>query len=131
MGPGETAGIVIVTVAVIQGSLKLVEHLVSKYNDRQEEAKLEKIAETLAVVQDKIGNECGLNEIQSQQLKDLHDMHSHRDKDGVPLWFVPRSWADTQKELVDRLQKITEIEFKILGIIERLERRLEVLDKRD
>jgi len=111
MGPAETTGIVIITVAIIQGLLKLTEHLINKHADVADELKDDKILSVLSV--------------QSQQLKDLHDSHSRVDADGIPLWYVPRSWMEAQKQIVDRLQKITETEYKMLGIIERLERRLD------
>lgn len=130
MGAAETTGIVVVTVAIIQGLLKLSEHLVNKYLDGKTETAEDKILNRLISVESKIGTDCGLNEMQSMQLRQLHDVLLRVDADGVPLPYVPRSWMETQKEIVDRLQKITETEYKMLGIIERLERRLEALDSR-
>lgn len=129
MGAGETAGIVVVTVAIIQGLLKLGEHLINKYTETKNEKNHDKVIDALEDICQKINVQCGLNELQSQQLKELHDWHSPRDADGVPLWYVPRSWTATQQEIVNRIQRITEIEFKILSIIERLERRLEAYDR--
>ena len=131
MGAAETAGIVVVTVAIIQGLLKLSEHLVNKYLDRKEEVAEEKILDRLEAVESKIGTDCGLNEMQSMQLRQLHDVLLRVDADGVPLSYIPRSWMETQKEIVDKIQKMTQTEYKMLGIIERLERRLEALDSRD
>jgi hypothetical protein len=126
MGPAETTGIVIITVAIIQGLLKLVEHLINKYSDKDEENTVDEILKKVIEIEDK----CGLNEVQAGQLKDLYDSHSRRDADGIPLWYVPRSWMTTQKDIIDRLQEMQATDFKMLGIIERLERRLETFDNR-
>ncbi len=67
----------------------------------------------------------GLTTTQAGQLQQLSTLHARVDKDGTPLWYVPRSWSETQREIVKRLEKITQIEIKMLGIIERLESKLE------
>ena len=36
-----------------------------------------------------------------QKTNVLYDMHNVKDSDGTPLVYVPRSWADTQKEILD------------------------------
>lgn len=137
MGPAETAGIVVITVAVTQGLINLVKYLIDKRQEEQAkkaEQELikndEKIIDMLDEIKAKVGTDCGLNELQSSQLRELYDLHSRVDPDGVPLWYVPRGWAETQKDIVERLQKITETEYKMLGIIERLERRLEIMDNK-
>lgn len=130
MGPAETTGIVVITVAIIHGLVGLVKYLLKQNEEKTEKTASQEIIKSLNTIEKKIGADCGLNELQSSQLKELYDLHSRVDPDGVPLWYVPRGWAETQKDIVERLQKITEIEYKMLGIIERLERRLELFDNR-
>lgn len=130
MGPAETAGIVVVTVALIQGLVGLVKYLLKQRQEETEQKSNREVIDLLHNIKDKVGSDCGLNEIQSSQLRELYDLHSRVDPDGVPLWYVPRGWAETQKDIVERLQRITETEYKMLGIIERLERRLEMFDNR-
>lgn len=99
MGPAEVTGLVIVLVAVIEGLMSLVKHLVTKNSEKTEDGKLDSILKELFIIKEKT---------------------------------VPRSWADMQEKMTDKLQTMTQTQLKILGIIERLERRMEVLPlKRD
>lgn len=123
MGPGETTGIVIIVVAVLQGIFKLTEHVIAKYSHTPQ---LDRDAVSNRDVLDAvITSKCGLTESQAEQLRMLHELHNIKDTDGVPLWYVPRSWADTQKEIVNELRSITETQYKTLSLIERLEKKLE------
>jgi chromosome segregation ATPase len=133
VGVAETAGIVVVTMAIIHGLLKLVDHLLeTKRNEKRAELD-ERLIEALTKAEEKLdaSENCGLTEGQAQELRELHAWHSRVDGDGTPLWYVPRSWAETQKEIADKLQSMTNINYKMLNIIERLERRLERLDSKD
>ena len=51
----------------------------------------------------------------------LDDLHSPKDSDGVPLWYIPRSWGDTQKEIANCLIGVAENQRRTLEIIERIE----------
>jgi len=118
MGPVETTGIVIVTVAIIQGLIKLVQHVIDKKSVTE---KKPDIYQTLQEIKDKIGTECGLNEKQSAQLFATHNLLMQKDSEGMPLVYFPRqSWGDTQKEIAERLQTVSEMQMKMLGLIERL-----------
>lgn len=111
MEAGALVAVVGITVALIEGGIGLIKFLVNKLKKEEDT----KIQELMLQKLEKIGEETS---------KTL-DMHSRYDADGTPLWYVPRSWANTQKEIVDRLHGITEMNMKMLGIIERLERRIE------
>ena len=106
MSAGLIAAIVAVTVCAVEGLIGIIRMLISKFVEKDKDY---------------------LTTEQHLMLKALYDLHSHYDKDGVPLWYVPRSWADTQKEIVTELRMVTEIQKKTLDIIERLERRLDKL----
>ena len=110
----ETAALVAIigiTVALIEGGIGLIKFLVTKLKKDGEV----KVQDIILQKIEKIGEETS---------KTL-DMHSRYDADGTPLWYVPRSWAETQKEITNRLHVITEMNMKMLVIIERLERRIE------
>lgn len=128
MGPAETTGLVLFSVIVFQGLMKLISVLVDKFgNGTKSNSILPKdLLEAISDVHSEIKEKkCGLTEIQGQELKMLHDLHNIKDADGTPLWYVPRSWAVTQKETVDKLHLITETQFKIVDAVSRLERKLE------
>ena len=114
MEVGALVAVVGITVALIEGGIGLIKFLVTKI--KKEEAAIAR--ESLSIKIDKI----------AENTSKTLDMHNRYDSDGTPLWYVPRSWSETQKEIVDQLRIITETNMKMLGIIERLERRLEKLD---
>lgn len=102
MSAGLIAAIVAITVCVVEGLLGVIRLGINKFADRDKNY---------------------LSDEQTNQLKTLYDLHSHYDMDGVPLWYVPRSWAATQKDIVAELRILSEIQKKTLDIIERLEKR--------
>lgn len=120
MGVGETAGIVVITVAIIQGLIGLIKHLLGKQKAVAEASNLLRIENKIEKMEEKLGQKC-FAEAERDQLRALYDMHVRYDADGVPLWYVPRSWAETNKEIADKLRTVTELQFKTLGLIERLE----------
>ena len=42
-----------------------------------------------------------------KQLSEIHDLVTARDGDGMPLFYVPRSWANLQQSILDKMEKIT------------------------
>lgn len=91
------AAVVGITVALIEGGIGLIKFLVGKIKKEDADKAQEAILQKL----EKIGEETAKNS------------------------WVQQNWADTQKEIVDRLHVITEMNMKMLVIIERLERRIE------
>lgn len=106
MSGGLIAAIVAVTVCAVEGLIAIVKMLIDKFADKDKDY---------------------LTSEQHMMIKSLYDLHTHYDMDGVPLWYVPRSWAGTQKDIVAELRMLSEIQKKTLDIIERLERRLDKL----
>jgi len=106
MSTGIIAAIVAIVVCVVEGLIGLVKLLINKFVEKDKNY---------------------LSDEQTLMLKTLYDLHTHYDMDGVPLWYVPRSWAETQKEVTDKLYSIAEAQNQTLSIIERLERRLDRL----
>lgn len=113
MGLGETTALVAALVLVIEGLMSLVKYLVNKGSRAEEEDKLVRLLKEVGMVKEKVVR--------------LDDMHYKFDADGTPMWYVPRAWNDTQDKIVERLENISQIELKMLGIIERIERRIESL----
>lgn len=53
------------------------------------------------------------------------EISDRRDDDGIPLAYVPRSWAATQAQVVEALRGIAEAQRRTLELLERIERRME------
>ena len=58
-------------------------------------------------------------------LRTLHELHDKFDTDGTPIWYVPRSWADTQNNIVKAQRDIAENVRRSIECLERIEKRLE------
>ena len=86
-----------ITVALIEGGIGLIKFLVNKLKKDGET----KIHDLILQKIEKIGEETSKTS------------------------WAQQNWADTQKEIVDRILVITEMNMKMLVIIERLERRIE------
>ena len=91
------AAVVGITVALIEGGIGLIKFLVNKLKKQEDSKTQEVILQKL----EKIARETAKNS------------------------WVQQNWTDTQREIVDRLHVITEMNMKMLVIIERLERRIE------
>jgi len=126
VGPAETAGIVVITVAIIQGLVGLVRHLIDKNKEGRENSQVDEIQ---AAIQELKDRPFGLTSEEKTWFRVLYEMHVKYDSDGSPLWYVPRSWSETQKEIADKLSNVSETQNKTLVIIERLERRIEHSDQ--
>jgi len=63
-------------------------------------------------------------------LRELHQMHSRFDDDGVPVWYVPRSWITLQERMGETLNKIGESLRGISGNMQKSSEALERLEDR-
>jgi len=50
---------------------------------------------------------------------------SRQDSDGTPLVYVPRSWAETQKDMQQVMTQIVNDQRRIADILDRIEKKLE------
>jgi len=50
---------------------------------------------------------------------------SRQDSDGTPLVYVPRSWAETQKDMQQVMIKIVNDQRRIADILDRIDKKLE------
>ena len=57
-------------------------------------------------------------------LKGLHELHDKCDTDGTPLVYVPRSWAEIQREMQHIMTKIVTDQKRIADILERIDDKL-------
>lgn len=63
---------------------------------------------------------------QERQLHELYELHHRFDDDGAPLWYVPRSWGETQKEIAKSLENVSHMQG---SIVEMQKTQTEVLNK--
>ena len=54
---------------------------------------------------------------------------SRQDSDGTPLVYVPRSWAETQKDMQQIMTQIVNDQRRIADILDRIEKKLEEKDQ--
>jgi hypothetical protein len=58
-------------------------------------------------------------------IKNANDILSKCDLDGTPLVYVPRSWAEIQKDMQQVMTKIVNDQRRIADILDRIEKKLE------
>jgi hypothetical protein len=64
-------------------------------------------------------------------LKELHDMHNKFDLDGTPLWYVPRSWSETQDKILDCVRDISNTQRDLGKIMDKMTTVLDNIDRRE
>lgn len=65
-----------------------------------------------------------LSPVEHGWLQDLYDSHNRFDSDGTRIWYVPRSWETTQRDIVNAQQDIAENVRRTIECLERIEARL-------
>ena len=70
----------------------------------------------------------GLTAEEHDALVRLDISHAKYDSDGTPLWYVPRSWADTQEKITVMLLKMAETLNTISGTQKAIVRTLDRMD---
>ncbi len=63
--------------------------------------------------------------------RELFNMHNKFDADGVPIWYVPRSWADTQGHILETVHEVAHIQEKLADTMERCVGILDRIDRRN
>jgi hypothetical protein len=58
-------------------------------------------------------------------LQGLHELHERCDADGTPLVYVPRSWAEIQRNMQHIMTKIVNDQRRIADILERIDKKLD------
>ena len=92
----------VAVIAITMGLIKVIEMLIAKTTNRNSVLTSEERA----------------------WLKGLHDLHEKCDTDGTPLVYVPRSWAEIQKDMQHIMTKIVTDQRRIADILERIDTKL-------
>jgi len=92
-----------ITVILAEGLIGIMKSLITKFTEKDKKY---------------------LTDDEHQMLARLDELHSRYDSDGTPLWYVPRSWAETQKEIAETQREVVSKLHNITVIIDRLEKRL-------
>jgi len=114
---------------------KLVEFLIKKIiptKNTLSEKEFNKIKDIYVLVETIIKkNEDDSENIEEQHewLRELYRQHNKVDGDGIPLWYVPRSFIETQKEIVTILLNISSQMDKSTYVLDNLLKRLEELER--
>ena len=110
-------GVVVLLSVII---LKLVEFIMAKFlkksSDRPTSEKIKSV----------------LTPEEAHLLKELYEMHNVKDENGVPMMFVPRDIAETQKDVIRSLAQISMMQEKTAYILESMVKSIDRLsDKID
>ena len=90
-------------IAITMGLLKVIEMLISKKSSKDSCLSLE----------------------ERNWLQGLHELHERCDTDGTPLVYVPRSWAEIQRNMQNIMTKIVNDQRRIADILERIDKKLD------
>ena len=90
-------------IAITMGLLKVIEMLISKKSSKDSCLSLE----------------------ERNWLQGLHELHERCDTDGTPLVYVPRSWAEIQRNMQHVMTKIVNDQRRIADILERIDKKLD------
>ena len=121
---------------------KVVEFLIKKalpVKNTLSETEFDKIKDTYALVETalkKIDEDSNSLEEQHEWVHQLYRLHSKLDRDGIPLFYFPRSFIDTQKEIISilssmssQMDKSTYVLDSLLKHIDDVEKQLHVCEK--
>jgi len=80
-------------IAVILVLFKVFDYFTKKKLDTELLKIIEKVYKKMAEIED--------------QTKETFKLHNRYDEDGIPLWYFPRSYGETQSKVVAILQEIS------------------------
>ena len=72
-----------------------------------------------------VPNKSVLMDDERDWVKHTNELLSQCDVDGTPLVYVPRSWAEIQKDMQHVMTKIVNDQRRIADILDRIEKKLE------
>ena len=114
---------------------KVIEFLIKKALPKKNvlsETEYNKIKDIYAVLESLSKKTDDGSESLDQQYEWVHEMyrlHSKVDGDGIPLWYMPRSFIETQKEVVTILLNISSQMDKSTYVLDSLLKRLEEIER--
>lgn len=134
---GTDTAILLALIPVFVTLVKIVEYLIkkllpSKGNtlSEKETERITGIENTLKTIQQKVEDKPSLTTDQNSMLKDLYDLHSKTDADGIPLHYFPRSFIESQKDIVDVLQEISNHQERTTYLLEALIKNLDKIENK-
>ena len=93
----------VAVIAITMGLIKVIEMLISKTSNKNSV----------------------LTSEERGWLQGLHELHEKCDTDGTPLVYVPRSWAEIQRNMQNIITKIVNDQRRIADILERIDKKLD------
>ena len=93
----------IAIIAITMGLIKVIEMLISKTSNKNSV----------------------LTSEERGWLQGLHDIGEKCDSDGTPLVYVPRSWAEIQRNMQQVMTKLVTDQRRIADILERIDQKLD------
>ena len=132
---GATIGLYTILITLSISLAKIVEFLIKKALPQKktlsedEFDKLEDIYAVTETILKKTEEDTEIIEEQHEWLNELYRQHSKVDGDGIPLWYVPRSFIETQKEIVTILLNISSQMDKYTYVLDSLLKRLEEIER--
>ena len=93
----------VAVIAITMGLIKVIEMLISKTSQKGST----------------------LTQEERNWLQGLHELHERCDADGTPLVYVPRSWAEIQRNMQHIMTKIVNDQRRIADILERIDKKLD------
>jgi len=130
-----SVGLVIAIVSIVYFIIRIVDYLIRKKNDKEIMNKLSGLDRRLELVDKQLlvsqNNHANIIEKENTVLTKIEtidktvsktwDLHDTYDNDGVPIWWIPRSWNETQEKVVEICREISETQRAIAGTLERIE----------
>ena len=55
----------------------------------------------------------------------LWDLHNRFDEDGMPLWYVPRSWSKAQDKIMDACLEISQTQKSIASTLKAISKKMD------
>ena len=93
----------VAVIAITMGLIKVIEMLISKTSNKNSV----------------------LTSEERGWLQGLHELQEKCDTDGTPLVYVPRSWAEIQRNMQNIMTKIVNDQRRIADILERIDKKLD------
>jgi uncharacterized membrane-anchored protein YitT (DUF2179 family) len=131
--PMGTVVVSLVTLALVLA--KIVDKLMLKFLktkqkvlSEEEYERIKAIENKIKIIHAKIEDKPTLTDEQNNMLKDILDLHSKTDVDGIPLHYFPRSFIETQKDIVEVLSEISSHQEKTTYLLESLIKKIDRLE---
>ena len=68
---------------------------------------------------------------EQRHLEEVHQLVTAKDNDGMPLFYVPRSWATLQKSMLEKMEKITRHQERTAYMMDTIVNMLDKISERE